>query len=389
MNNKNILLLTLVHPDFLPPVYAVAQTLRDLDYNIHILTFDSFVPAHYELGPNIVLESVGKHYDASRIERFKLRSKFKNRAKELLGDDTVSIISFCPFSYYCGLNIKKNKPLIYIALEIADFAWSSFFRSPLSSYRNLRALQTIHKADLIATSSVQRSAWLAGRCQLNFMPDTILNTAYLPPKADNGSLEIFKELVPADFLNKKIILYTGAVNNDTCILEFIQAFDNINNEQCVLIVNGMKDNPYCTVITNYVADSRSRDRIKLLPYLTREKVLSLQANAHIGINLTRENFDDAKSSMPAPNKLGEYLIKRLYIVGIANEYLRPYKFLGIASLAESSRTEDITVALKEALVAIDDNTYKIKIDTFVADYFCMQQQLKPVFKILQQFKQSS
>jgi hypothetical protein len=65
MSKKTILLLTLVHPDFLPPVYAIAQVLRDYGYNIHILTFDSPVPANLDIGDNIAMELMGKHHEAN------------------------------------------------------------------------------------------------------------------------------------------------------------------------------------------------------------------------------------------------------------------------------------------------------------------------------------
>src|ERR1700744_1106081 len=95
ITNKKILLLTLVHPDFLPPVYAMTQTLRDLSYNIHILTFDSFVNAQLDIGDNIIIESVGKHHDINTFERLKLRKKFTIRAQQLAGDSSFAIISFC------------------------------------------------------------------------------------------------------------------------------------------------------------------------------------------------------------------------------------------------------------------------------------------------------
>src|SRR5438046_2327930 len=102
MTNKKILLLTLVHPDFLPPVYAVGQVLRDLGYNIHILTFDSYVPAQLDLGDNIEIESIGKHHGAATFQRLKLRKHFKSRAKEIVNEKPVAVISFCPFSFRVG-----------------------------------------------------------------------------------------------------------------------------------------------------------------------------------------------------------------------------------------------------------------------------------------------
>jgi len=383
MNKKNILLLTLVHPDFLPPVYAIAQVLRDLEYNIHILTFDSFVPSESDLGSNITLETIGNHHSADTFQRMKLRNKFTKRARKLCSENQpLAIISFCPFSFICGLSVKKEIPLLYIALEIADFVLSVFLKSPLSNYRNLQALNNIKKADLVATPSIQRSAWLAGRCHLPFMPYTILNTACLRSVKEENNIEVFKELVPAGFLNKKILLYTGAVNPDQCTLELVQAFDMANDEQSVLIITGIKDNAYCNAITAFAAKSASAGRIKLFPYLTRAQMLSLQANAHIGVCLAREDQSNIKSKMMAPNKAGEYLSKNLYLLGVSSEYMRPFETNQIATLAEAVTPAAICEAIKTALAAVNNPGYKTRIKQYVQDYFCMEYQLKPVISFL-------
>jgi glycosyltransferase involved in cell wall biosynthesis len=387
-NNKKILLLTLVHPDFLPPVYAVAQVLRDEGFNIHILTFDSFVPSEFDLGNNIVLESAGRHYDAGTAERIKLRNKFTKRALQLAKDKTTAVITFCPFSFHTGIIIKTTckLPLIYHALELSDFRLGVFLKSPLSNYRNLRALQTLSVADLIATPSIQRSAWLAGRCHLTYMPYTILNTAYLQTAVPQATQDIFRGMVPANFHDKKIILYTGAVNADLCTLELVQAFELLNDEGSALIITGIKDTDYCSSIKEVAEKSKTAKRIKLFPYITRKEMLSLQANAHIGVCLARESQNNVKSKMMAPNKAGEYLAKDLYLLGILSEYLRPIKMQGIASLAASCNPADICKAMKEALIAVNEKDYKNKIRNFVRDFFCMQQQLKPVIKYLNTIK---
>ncbi len=383
MNKKNILLLTLVHPDFLPPVYAAAQVLRDLQYNIHILTFDSLVPSEFDLGDNIVLETVGNHHSAGTFERMKLRNKFTELAKQLtISNQPIAIISFCPFSFDCGLKIKNNIPLIYIALEIADFVLPVFLRSPLSNYRNLLALRNVRKADLVATPSIQRSAWLAGRCHLSFMPHTILNTAYRNARQEGDTLDIFKELVPSTFSNKKILLYTGAVNTDLCTLELVQAFDQVNDQESALVITGIKDNEYCNTITAFVNQCAAKDRIKLFPYLTRRQMQALQANAHIGVCLAKEYPDSVKSKMMAPNKAGEYLSKGLYLLGVTSEYMRPFEMKDIATLSASARPGDICIGIKKALAAINDKEYKTRISRFVEDYFCMEHQLKPVIQFL-------
>lgn len=383
MINKKILLLTLVHPDFLPPVYAVGQVLRDLGLDIHILTFDSFVPAELDLGNNITVESIGKHYSARLSERIQLRRKFIKRAKELVNEDPAAIITFCPFSFTSGLKIKKGIPLIYIVLEIADFILPVFLNSPLSNLRNLRALKNIHKADFVATPSIQRSAWLAGRCHLSFMPHTILNTTYLPPqKKDEDTYSIYKELVPAEFLDKKIILYTGAVNDEHCILELVRAFDLVKDEHSALIITGIKDNEYCNRIRRVVSKSDSEERILLLPYVTRAQMLALQSNANIGVCLSKEHQDNVRTKMIAPNKTGEYLNKNLFILGLTSEYFKPLEMKGIAALSETSTPVEISKAIRKALVAVKQDGLKEKIRTFVEEYYCMQQQLKPLIYYL-------
>ncbi len=389
MNNRKILLLTLVHPDFLPPVYAVAQVLRDLGHTIHILTFDSFVPAELDLGSNIVLESIGPHYKVNTLQRIKLRNKFLKRAKEITSENPQLIISFCPFSFNSGLIIKNQIPLVYIALEIADFVWPDFLKSPFSFYRNLRTFQKMHKADLVATPSLQRSAWLAGRCKLDFLPYTILNTAYLSDHKNENSLEIFRELIPAEFWNKKIILYTGAVNYQQCTMELVEAFEIADDENSVLIITGIKDNEYSLQIVEKVEKSKCRDRIKLFPYVTRKQMLALQTNASIGVYLSKEYYNRIQSKMIAPNKVGEYMEKGLFLLGVNNEYLKYFEMIGIAALSASAKPADIAIGLKNALKAVENKEYKDKIKTFVTDYFCMQKQLTHIINFINNLDENS
>jgi glycosyltransferase involved in cell wall biosynthesis len=381
INNKKILLLTLVHPDFLPPVYAVGQVLRDLGFNIHILTFDSFVPAELDLGKNIEVESVGKHYDANILGRLQLRNKFEKRARQLVAEKPIAIISFCPFSFNCGLKIKNGIPLAYIVLEIADFVLPVFLHSPLSNLRNYRALKNIEKADFVATPSIQRSAWLAGRCHLRFMPETILNTAYIPQKEDADTYETFKSIVPAEFLNKKIILYTGGVNEDHCIIELVRAFGLVNDGGSALVITGVKDNEYCNRIKKIIEKGDYTDRVLLLPYVTRAEMLSLQANASIGVCLTRE-YDEVRTKMIAPNKVGEYLYRNLFILGTKNEYMLPLEMKGIASLAITTTPVEISKAIKTALKAVNDNNLRQRIKKFVTEQFSMQEQARPLIYFL-------
>jgi glycosyltransferase involved in cell wall biosynthesis len=382
MDKKKILLLTLVHPDFLPPVYATGQVLRDLGFFVHILTFDSFVPAELDLGENIIVETLGRHYDSNLAGRIRLRKTFTERAKEIVDEQPVAVISFCPFSFTSGLKIKDGVPLVYLVLEIADFILPIFLNSPLSNLRNLRALKNLHKADFVATPSIQRSAWLAGRCHLGFMPQTILNTAYLPKQPESNYYDTYKNLVPPDFLGKKVILYTGAVNDEHCILELVRAFDLVNDESSALIITGIKDNDYCARVKRLVERSPNEERIKLFPYVSRAEMLSLQANANIGVCLSKEDQGSVRTKMIAPNKVGEYLYRNLFILGLSSEYLRPLEMKGMAALSESPTPVEISKALRRALAAVTRPELKENIGEFVKDFYCMQQQMKPLIYYL-------
>ena len=380
-NRRKILLFTLVHPDFLPPVYATAQCLRDLNYDIHILAFDSFVPAPIDLGNNIVVEAIGKFNNAPFLQRMGLKRKFAKRAAALVAEHPVAIISFCPFSYTTALGVGKAVPVIYSALEIADFSWKKMWHSPFSYINNLQTFSSLDKAALVATPTIQRSAWLAGRCHTSFMPYTICNTSYLSDEVED-SVEIFRKIVPGHFLTKKILLYTGAVNDRLCVFDLVKAYDMLNDKNCALILTGNKDNDYCNAIKDFANNSESKDNILLLPYVSRTEMLALQANSHIGACLSREDQLDIASKMVAPNKVGEYLNKGLYILGVKGEYMDMFAFKGVASLSETPSASDVSIALRSALLAIESSDYKQKINSFVRDFFCMQQQLKPITDLL-------
>ncbi|WP_345084386.1 hypothetical protein [Nemorincola caseinilytica] len=382
MSRKKILLLTLVHPDFLPPVYALAQVLRDEGCTVHILTFDSYVPSQVDLGDDIVVETVGKHYGIGLMQRLKLRRRYTQRARVLVAEGQTAIVSFCAFTLLCGLKIKGDTPLVYNALEVADFMWSSLRRSPLSQVNNLMALRKLHKADLLATPSVQRSAWLAGRCNMQRLPHTVLNAAYLTAAKEDDTTAVYAGVVPAALRAKKVILYTGAVNQRLCILEMVQAFCKLNDSGSALVMTGMKDNEYCGQIKTFVAASGCAERILLLPYVTRTEMLALQANADIGVCLMREYAHDVESAMIAPNKVGEYLVRGLYLLACRSEYMMPMAMKGIAALADTAHTDDVAIAMKGALQEVNKEGYKERIREFVRDFYCMQQQAKPIVNFI-------
>jgi hypothetical protein len=384
MASKKILLLTLVHPAFLPPVFAMAQVLKADGYEVTILTFDPHIATEVPDEEGIVLESVGKHHGIGLLQRIKIRRRYSARAKQIVADNTTAILSFCAFTYLCGLKIRQQRPHIYHALEMADFIWKSLPRSPLSQINNYLALRQVHKATLVTTPSAQRSAWLAGRCKLSFLPETVQNTTYTTASTYYKDAATVNQLIPAHLQNKVALLYMGSVNELNCVAELVEAFCRVDNENCVLLIAGMRDNSYCNAIKQYAATQAANSRIVFYNYVAGKEKEALQQHAAVGVTLTKENNADIESKMTAPNKAGEYLAKNLYLIGTETEYMKQFKFSGVASLVSSPTPENITTAINEALKVVATDNYRNKIEHMVAHYYSMQQQMKPITHLLQQ-----
>ncbi|NDC42447.1 MAG: hypothetical protein EBZ77_13020, partial [Chitinophagia bacterium] len=315
-----------------------------------------------------------------------LRRAFRSYAAATVRNGYRAIISFCPFSFATGNAIKGSLPHIYYAMEIADFRWSDVRRSPLTALANRTALRTLHKATLIATPSFQRSAWLAGRAHLNFVPATMLNTAYLQPlPTPMHNRAALGKLLPDWVYDKKMVLYTGAVNDRLCVKELVEAYIALADRQTVLIATGFKDNEYCNAIRTLALKSPMSEHIFLLPYVSREEMLALQGTAQVGACLMKEIPGFINSQMLAPNKTGEYLSRGLYVLGVSNFYMDMFAAAGVGSLAATATVPDIAAALRHAVQQAGEPGCRERIAQYVQKYFCMQQQLKPIIALLQRY----
>ena len=155
----HLLFITLVHPDLLPPVYASAQAARDLGYVVSVVSSDSTVESNVDMGANVRLVTCGKYIAQVFSVRRQVRSKIRTESVAVLGNGNVkAIICFCPFSYLLALKIAGDRPVIYYALEVANYSWRDFKRSPLTTFRNFRTIRNLHRAAVLATPTVQRSA---------------------------------------------------------------------------------------------------------------------------------------------------------------------------------------------------------------------------------------
>lgn len=378
-NGGKVLLLTLVHPVYLPPVSTLAAVLRDAGYQPHILTFQTAKNTQATAAHGIVLETVGQHDGLPLRARVAARKRFTARAGELSSDAHAGIIAFCAFSFLSALKVKGTSPVIYHALEMADFKWSYIRRSPLSMVNNYFALARAHRADLLCTPSPQRSAWMAGRCDLNKMPVTVLNTTYEVTNAvSTDRTEVFARLLP-DAGNKTVLLYMGSVNSTVCILELVAAFRQLNRQDCLLVIAGMKATDYCRQVGTAAQGDAN---IRFFNFVAGEEKAALQQCAHIGICLSREAEDDLESKMTAPNKVGEYLAAGLYVLASNTDYMKPIAAAGVASLAGNLQPDTIARAISEAIEISSNQVTVERIKQFVTSYYNMQVQARPILDML-------
>lgn len=376
-------MLTLVHPDFLPPVYASAQTLRDLGCNVHILTFDSFVESTYNPGERVSIQSIGKFHNEKLFNRIRLKTKFRQTAKHIVSEYKPHvIISFCPFSYLVGLKVKQNVPIIYIALEVANVTLKDLKRSPLSSIDNYLTFKRASRANLIATPSVERSAWFAGRTKIDYLPPTVLNTSYYAEKSNIIGWDELRQIVPADYEGKILFIYTGAVNDRLSVSELVAAFCKLEDDRCRLVVTGMKDNTYCNSIRTIVNHSKFPERVQLLPYVTRNQLVALQNVATIGVSLSKVEYGNIASYMIAPNKIGEYFNSGTFVIATKNEYINNFKLAGVAETTDTNKIEDIYSAYIKVIQIVTSVDVKSRILEYVKDTFCMQRQLEPIIEFI-------
>jgi len=379
LKNK-ILLLSLVHPDLLPPIYASSQVLRDSGYEVSIVCSSSTAYGEVPLGGGITVVSCGKYMGSGFAGRNKVRAEIERQARAHLGADTKAIISYCAYSYLLALKYKSQYPVVYVALEITDFKWKDILHSPQSAIRHGLTIKNLSKAALLATPSVQRSAWLAGRAGISKMPVTIHNTSYYTNEAPDTAL--FESLVPPDFRDKIIFLYTGAVNATQRVSEIVKGFEQLRGDNCRLIITRFGKSDYCNEIADFVAKHNLQGKVLLLPNIPREHLLALQAHAHIGFAFVNENEQKIKTQMIAPNKLGEYLANGLFIVGSRVTYMLQFEQAGVAELVKTHEPEAIAHAMQNAMHKINTGADRQFVKQFVMESFCMQVQFQPVVEYL-------
>ncbi len=373
-----ILLLTLVHPDFLPPVYSMAQVLADKGYQVDILTFESDAPGSFNPGKGINIHITSKH-SGTASQRAAARKLFQSKANDYINQKApTAIFSYCEFSYLTALKVHKSVPVYHFALEITDFSISKLLRSPFGALRTWKANTQLDKAAFVSTPSYERSGWLAGRYNLKRIPETVQNTPFIP-----SSFEFPKgasTLIPERFKNKIKILNTGGVNHTRSVIELIKGFETSESNTSLIITN-VSNAGYSQEVRKIVEQSPRKDDILILGTISRSELIELQASCQIGICLMKlENGFDAR--MIAPNKVGEYLASGLLVLGMNTPYFHQFIAYDVAELIDDLSQESIGEALNKLVSKTMADNYQKTIMACLNKQYNMEKQLEQVLTLI-------
>jgi len=140
--------------------------------------------------------------------------------------------------------------------------------------------------------------------------------------------------------NNKIILYTGTLNKKFGIVNLVDAFSLIEDENIELKICGRGDSE------DYIKELASKDsRIKFLGQVTNQEAVKLQQEATILVNPRQNNEEYTKYSFPSKNM--EYLLTGKPVIaykldGIPDEYNEYFYYV----------KDDSARALKEKIVEV-------------------------------------
>jgi hypothetical protein len=380
---SSVLILSLVHPDYLAPLYSIARLLRDLGRDVTLFSFSSPVPSRVDLGERIEMFDMGPHV-GSHMRRFQARRRFN---REVLQWSTryhpSVIIASCPFSLLLALRVSGGEiPVVYISFEMYDMTWRDFGRSPGTALRSWRARRSLRKVSLICTPSDERSDWLFHRARLLVRPTTVLNAPYASARVVSKAAEpaAVSSFLPRGFQGRPLVLHTGNCSRTQAVLELVESM-RWWPQDAALVITSVGETAYARHVRELASLSARSEDILLLPRLPRSDMLTLQRSADIGVALLRSG-DNLESSMPAPNKVGEYLHAGLLIVGVASPYMAMLAERGVAVLSPTLEPEAIGSTIASALNQASAPDTRPRILDAARSWYDMSEQFQPVLRHL-------
>lgn len=280
-------------------------------------------------------------------QRCRLSNYIKNWLKQQNNDDNEKIVILTYSATGSVLkaitSIKKKNPNVIIASIIADLVDDA--TNPIFSLSRLKYLQARREQILVkkAYDHIDKFILLS-----SFMEEKILQSHNCNIVIEGLASKV--DTAPVQLKNKQIktVLYTGAVHEFAGILNLIEAFKLVRENNVKLIICGSGD-----CMTKAQALSKEDLRIEFKGNVSHEEAISYQHQADLLVNPRLPVVSLTKYSFPS--KTMEYLSSGTPMLGyrldgIPKEYydhfFTPSDF-GVKALAE--KIEEILTMTPEAL----------------------------------------
>ena len=382
-SRTHALVVSLVHPDFLAPIYSISRVLQDEGFDVHVFSFSSPAGTRSDVSDAFTMHDCGPHA-GSATQRWKKRRKLAAMVENWAAANKPSVIfASCPFSFLLGRRISGHSvPVVYVSFEVYEPRLAGLLRSPATTMRNWRARRALEDAAVVCAPSPERAEWLRKTSRLSREPVVLLNAPYGQGASATAAhdTEVRERLLPAALRSKRLVLHTGKVSATQGVLELVQSVEAWPDD-AALVITRIGDDSYCRAVRDAASRSTKSDSIALLPMLSRPEMLKLQSAADIGVCLLRTGAN-LSASLPAPNKIGEYLHAGLFVLGTKSSSLEELERRGVACTVASLAPSEIAAAVTAALQQSGGSGAKRRISQAVASWYRMEVQLEPVLNTL-------
>jgi hypothetical protein len=367
--------LSLVHPDFLPALYAMAELLVEAGCEVDIFSAASPAPGRVALPDAVRLHDCGPPSGGFGA-RLSTRRGIRRSVTEWASRTTPrALVACCPFSYLEALRLSGGRiPVIYWVFELYETDWRGFARSPLTILRNRRALHRMGRCDLVCAPSAERAGWMLHAGALPVLPTVVLNCPV--SRAEPSAPDRWPEWLPSRFRDGPIVLNTGNIGPTHCVPDLIATLPEWPAESRLVITN-VGDSPHGRVLRELAERSPRREDILLLPTIPRADMLLLQRLSQVGVCLMRRT-ESLETIMPAPNKVAEYVHAGLVVLAFANSITSRLEGEGVAVIIEEREQPAIAEGVRRALRLACDGDARSRAKRVAGDWYNMRKQGAPI-----------
>jgi hypothetical protein len=378
-----LLVLSVVHPDYLPSLYALSTVLERHRYATHIFSFAS-PAASSAAWERVNLHSHGEQRGGAFARWSARRALVASAATWCRAHLPVALVATCPFTLVAALRLAERRlPVIYFAYETYEVRPREALRSPMSWWRSRAAFRRVREAALVCVPSAERAGWLLARGALDRSPTVVMNCPALPRGSLDGAGDL--DLLP-HLRDRAVVVHTGRVSHAQAILELVQSVEHWPRD-AALVVTNMGSSAYEAAVRESAQRSPRAGDIALLPAIGRSQMLSLQRAAKVGVFLTRDT-DALETLMPAPNKVGEYVHAGLVTVAPRSPFMEQLARHGVVEMVEALTPREIGAGVERALARASVRDQRSRVLDVARDWYNMEVQARPVIRLLDSLRQT-